>query len=317
MNVRGKEEVVVGSQTAKELMQERNNGMKRLVITGLVLTLVSLGASSARAERIIDTFCDALIGPASVADTAALDGCANQGPLSVTPIVTPASSALSTGAAIGGSRELLLEHIAASPAALVVTSNADVDATNDGQLTFNTPSRVDARLTLRWDGAADGAEGFGLDEALGEPLNLKAHGGNSFKFLLSGLDVSLAVELELCNADGSDCITDAFSKDPSVIPPSGIFEHFFTDLKASVMSQDPTITEAEIHAILENIGSLELRIRATNTDVIGSIFAGSIDLQVNQIEIGKVIPEPATVSLLGIGLAGLALGSFLRRRRQR
>jgi hypothetical protein len=152
------------------------------------------------------------------------------------------------------------------------------------------------------------------------------------------------------------CIADTFEKPPFPTDPESItgFFHCFTpacavaeglpagaDFKDRALfvtdmapgddgnpaTRIPTIltgadpTDADVHAILHDVGAIGLIVRRANGPHLNESgsAAGSIDLRVGAFHTNHVteaVPEPGTISLMGLGIIGLGIAGFLRNRRK-
>jgi len=230
------------------------------------------------------------------------------------------------GEALGGVRKLQIQD-AIVPSAVGNAAHVDTNTSNPPHLTFNTSSSRDGRLMMRWDGS-NTTNGDTTANSLGG-VDLTDGGlADRFRFIVSNLNVLLQAAITVCDATTTLCYTDEFLKpapgDPQ--PPITMDEnqdHFLSttltnfDNRAcltagfGILSAAPApcagAFAAAAEAALENAGSVSLRLRADTGAV-------SIDLQLRQFETTSGVPEPATITLMGLGLVGVGIVAYRRRR---
>lgn len=194
----------------------------------------------------------------------------------------PADNAAAAPEAIGGSREIILERSGVS----LGTSSADSSLSDGGLFSLSNGAGVSAVATLVYDGSADGT------------TNPNGLGGAS---VIAGGETTLRV---IARSDLDGTIRVQFHSGSAT-------DYLYTDVAVTGAGSGGgafTVFDIPLAALLTQGTGADLG----NLGAIQAIVSGeaSIDLQIDSIS--TLVPEPAGVALMGLGLAGLTIAG--RRR---
>ncbi|MDZ7379306.1 MAG: PEP-CTERM sorting domain-containing protein [candidate division KSB1 bacterium] len=212
--------------------------------------------------------------------------------------VTSVSSGCTIHGSLGGVREKEVTVISGADPVLGIGAKATINTAPPGVLNASTDSGVNVGdptmnangYVLRYDGVADGMRSLGLNKDL---TNVSA-----FTFKLISNDHVVRVYAELCSDLGGTmpagvCAVDTFTKPPG--PQT--FAHGLSNF-------GPTLTAA----LRADVDLIQFRFLSEDP-------LQEIDFRLDLL--GKtVVPEPATIFLMGAGFVGLGIAGYYRRRRQ-
>lgn len=176
--------------------------------------------------------------------------------------------------AIGGARDLILERTAGFGIAF-----GDVGLSEPGLLSLSTGANVVATLAAVYDGTADGV----LDPAGLGNVSVVSGGENVLR-LLARSDLDATVRVQFHSGSASDYLYAEFS------------------LTGNGTGSGPFVPiDVPLSSLLVQGGGADL----ANLGAIQAILSGpaSVDMQVEWI--GTAVPEPMSMTLLGLGMSGL------------
>ena len=270
--------------------------LKTLVVASATLFAVSTGAQA----FIVDLFDDPAGGQAVSSNSNGTVVASESGPY---PSI------------FGGYRDLIVEKVSQSNGADDPLKTADLSVSG-GLLSFSTDSLTTGLAEVQWDGMdTDGDVStleLNLNENLVEQDGCPASGCEAIVFDVIEADAGFDFEFGIFDNNGIKSLLVGVS--PGVVFPGGQFTVPF-DVWLQPNLTTGTIAGFEYLILnngvvdVTNVGAMVLGL-----NVLSAGNPATVNLDVSLDSITKV-PEPASLALLGLGIAGLGATSGRRRRK--